>query len=247
MLVVAGLSSVVVLGTSSIFVNSIKAESVNERQFWLAARRMGFQSLIRSTNGWNAILANNPNMACFAAGTGCAAFSTSQPLVLSVDTDVLDGASNTNGMNNKGDFCNNFNVTNGDSSCPVGIKLNWVALCDDAACLRAQPKITIRFQTKEVGGPLIDLKSYDLIVFKDPKLESLNEVCTAMDGVLVGTICNITSLASACDPANSSFPLGFDNTGNVICGKPNPGACSASDVATGFDAQGGILCAPACL
>ena len=251
-IVAAGISTLVVLGTSSLFIDSAKVESGQERQFWIAARRMEFQGLIRSQNGWNAILAINPAMSCFANGTSCAGVSVSQALKLPIDSTVLDGTLTTLGITNKGDFCNAFDATNGNSSCPVGIQLNWIALCDDANCLHAQPKLTIKFQIKEAGGGLQALKSYDLVVFKDPKLESLNEICTAMGGTLVGNTCSITSLASKCDPSNAlgagaTYPLGFDNTGAVTCGKPSPGTCAASDVATGFDANGGILCAPACL
>ncbi len=251
-MVAVGISGLVVLGTSSLFIDSAKVESGQERQFWIAARRMEFQGIIRSEAGWNSILANNPAMSCFAAGTSCAAVSTSQALKLPIDSIVLDGALNTIGIANKGDFCNAFNSANGNSSCPVGIQLGWIALCDDASCLHAQPKLTIKFLIKEAGGSLQALNSFDLVVFKDPKLESLNDVCTAMGGTLVGSTCSIASLATACDPSNAlglgaTYPLGFGNTGAVNCGKPTPGTCAASDVATGFDANGGLLCASKCL
>jgi prepilin-type N-terminal cleavage/methylation domain-containing protein len=250
-LAAAAISGMVVLGTSSIFVDSAKVESGQERQFWLAARRMEFQGVIRSQTGWNSILANNSDMSCFAAPTGCAAYTSPQPLKLPLDTNILDGTKTTVGMNNKGELCNTFDATNGNPLCPVGIQLHWTALCDDVNCFHAQPKVTIQFQSKDVGHPLEKLSSYDLIAFKDPKLESLNEVCTAMGGVLVGITCSVTSLATACDPSNTlgagaTYPLGFDATGKVLCGKPNPGSCAASDVATGFNANGGIVCAPAC-
>ena len=251
-MIATGISAIVVLGASSLFIDSAKLESSQERQFWIAARRMEFQGLIRSQNGWASILTNNPAMSCFAAGTSCSGVSTSQALKLPVDSIVLDGALNTVGLKNKGDFCNAFDSVTGNSSCPVGIQLNWTALCDDANCLHAQPKVTIKFRIKEAGGGLQLLNSYDLVVFKDPKLESLNKVCTAMGGTLVGITCSIASLTTACDPSNilgagATYPLGFDNTGAVTCGRPSPGTCAASDVASGFDANGGILCAPACL
>ncbi len=250
--IATSISSMLALGTASIFIDSTKMESTQERQFWIAARRIEFQNLIRSQNGWTAILANNPTMACFAAGTSCAGVATAQPLVVPIDAILLDGASASVGMSNRGSFCSNFDSTNGNSACPVGLRLNWQALCDDANCLHAQPKITINFQIKEPGGALQGLRSHDLIAFKDPKLESLNEICNAMGGVLVGITCSIASFASTCDPSNAlgagvSYPLGFDITGAAICGKPNPGTCAASDVATGFDLNGGIQCAPACL
>lgn len=250
--VATAISAMVIFGTSSIFLDSAKVESGQERQFWLAARRMELQSLIRSQQGWDSIIAQNPAMNCFNNTTSCAAYSTAQPLRLPIDAVVLDGASSTVGMSNKGEFCQNFDSTNGNSACPIGLRLSWVALCDDANCKHAQPKLTVQFQLKELGKPVQDLRSYDLVVFKDPKLESLNDVCTSMGGTLAGTSCSIASLSTTCDPSNSlgagaTYPLGFDNTGAVICGKPNPGNCAASDVAIGFDAQGGIVCAPACL
>jgi hypothetical protein len=251
-LVAVALSTTVVLGTSSLYINSAKMESGQERQLWLTARRMEFDGIVRSQAGWNSILANNPAMSCFSDGTSCAAVSSPQPLKLPVDSMALDGAVATLGMTKRGDFCNAFDPVNGNSSCPIGIQLNWVALCDDANCLHAQPQVTIKFRSWDAGSGLQALSSYDLVVFKDPKLESLNDVCTAMGGTLTGITCSVASMATACDPSNASgsgatYPLGFDNTGAVICGKPNPGTCAAADVATGFDASGGIQCAPACL
>ncbi len=252
-IVATGISGLLVLGTSAIFAGSAKIDSGSERQFWIVARRMEFQGIIRSQIGWNSIVQNNPAMDCFANGTSCSAISTTQTFKLPVDSVVYDGAPGSFGMTNKGDFCTTFDSVNGNSSCPVGIQLNWVALCDDANCRHAQPKITIKFQINEAGAGLQALSSYDLVVYKDPKLDSLNEVCTAMGGTLVGSTCTIGALASYCDPANTAgagatYPLGFGPTGAVICGKPYPGTCSSSEVATGFDpTSGGLSCAPACL
>ena len=81
-----GISAMVVLGTSFLFIDSAKVESGQERQFWILARRMEFQNLIRSQNGWNSILANNAQMSCFAASASCAGVSVSQPLKLPIDT-----------------------------------------------------------------------------------------------------------------------------------------------------------------
>ncbi|MBL7543224.1 MAG: type II secretion system protein [Bdellovibrionaceae bacterium] len=216
-IVAIGISAMVVLGTSSLFIDSAKVESEQERQFWIAARRIEFQGILRSPVGWTSLLANNPAMACLTNGTSCSGVSTLQTLKFPIDSIVLDGASNTIGMNNKGGFCNAFDSINGNSSCPVGIQLYWVALCDDANCLHAQPKFTIKFRVKEPSGSLKPLNSYDLVMFKDPKLESLNEVCTAMGGTLTGNTCTIASLSTACDPSNSlgagaTYPLGFDST-----------------------------------
>lgn len=251
-MVALGISMAVVYGTSTIFIDSSKNESAQERQFWLAARRMEIQSLIRSDAGWNTVLATNPQMACFTNGTSCAAFTTPQKLKLLIDTTLLNGANAATGMANNGNFCTTFNATAGSAACPVGISLQWTALCDTTTCMHAQPKVTISFKEKVPNAALNNLTSYDLVVFKDPKLESLNDVCTAMGGTLTGITCSIASLATACDPSNAlgagaTFPLGFTNTGSVICGKPAIGSCASSDVVTGLDSNGGIVCGPACL
>lgn len=245
------ISGAIVLGTSTLIVNSAKRENSDGRQFWIAARRMEIQGILRTTQGWNAIVAKNPSMKCFDAKTSCAGVTGVQPLVLPFDSTLLDGSKPTLGLTNKGDFCNSFDSVQGNLACPVGLQLQWQALCDDANCRHAQPKLVAKFRTKEPGKPLEDLKSFELVFFRDAKLESLNEVCTAMGGTLVGITCSIASLGSACDPGNAlgggaTYPLAFDNTGAVICGKPNPGSCAAADVATGFDANGGVTCANAC-
>lgn len=246
------ISSMVVIGTSSMIVSTAKQESVQARQFWIAARRIQFQNIVRTQPGWASILAANPQMACFTNGTSCSEHTALQPLRLPVDANVFDGAVATTGMTNKGDYCNSYDEAHGSTACPVGVTLQWQALCDDMSCVRAQPKLVIKFKIKDPDQPLDQLASYDLVLFKDPRLESLNEICTAMGGTLVGFTCSIGSLATACDPSNAlgagaTYPLGFDNSGAVICGKPNPGSCAASDVAVGFNASGVIQCAPACL
>ncbi len=249
--VATGISALVLVFTTSLFIDSAKMESGQERQFWLSSTHLEIERIVRSPTGWTAILAANANMACFAAGTDCSAYSTPQPLVLPVEAVVLDGTSATVGMTNKGDFCNTFDGLNGNIACPVGLDLKWTALCDDVNCRHAQPKVAIRFRVKDPGQDIQNLTSFNLVAFKDPKLESLNEVCTAMGGVLAGTTCSIAALNTACDPSNAlgigaTYPLGFTNTGSVICGRPSPGTCAASDVGTGFSISGGILCAPAC-
>lgn len=253
-MVAIAISSIVVLGTAALFLTTSTAESTQQRQFWITARRMEFQGLIKSTPGWNNILAANPAMACFTNNTSCAAFAAPQPLRLPIDPAgaiVLNGALNTNGLTKSGDICNTFDPVAGNSSCPVGLQLQWVALCDDGNCQHAQPKIMVNFQLKETGAALQNLTSQNLVVFKDPQLESLNNVCVSMGGALnVATnTCTIASLATSCSPSGgavATFPLGFNADGSVICGQPNPGGCAASDVATGFDVNGGLTCAPAC-
>lgn len=250
--IAAGISAAVILGSSMMFVDSAKMESGQEREFWIAARRIEFQGVIRSQLGWTAIVAANPTMACFANSTSCAFANSPQPLKLPIDGAVVDGTLATTGMSNKGDFCNAFDSTHGNSSCPVGLRLNWVALCDNSACLHAQPRLTVQFQVRETGSELKDLKSYDLVIFKDPKLETLNEICTSMGGTFIQPTCTIPALSGACDPSNAlglgaTYPIAFDAAGRVQCGKPVPGACASTEVATGFDANGGLLCAPACL
>lgn len=245
LLVAAGIAGAVVLGTSSIFIDSTKIETSQERQFWIAARRMEFQSMIRSPKGWEAVVTNNPGMACIGAGTSCAAVSSPQPLRMPIDSTVLEGSSATLGMSNKGDFCNTFDATNGNGACPVGVRLSWMAICDNAQCLHAQPKIFASFQIKEPGKPLQESKSNDLVVFKDPKVETLNQVCAAMGGTLAGGLCSVPATQINCvNPGE--FPYGFNSEGVVLCRKPLPGSCAAKDVAVGFDNKGNIQCSPAC-
>ncbi|HWU44174.1 MAG TPA: hypothetical protein VN132_12070 [Bdellovibrio sp.] len=247
------ISVAVVFGTSSIFVDSNKVESSQARQFWIAARRLEMQGLIRSTKTWPDVVALNSSMGCLnAAGTtpvSCAAVSTAQqPIKLPLGSPNIDGASPTLGMTDRGDFCNTFDKDTGNSACPVGIKLSWIPLCDDASCLHAQPKITVKFQVKEKDKPLVDLTSYDLYVFKDPNLESLNDVCTAMGGTLntSTSTCTIPALSSQCNTAAGLFPTGFDSMGGVQCGHPSPGNCASGYVATGFKTNGDIQCVTAC-
>lgn len=246
-LVAIGLSSGVVIGTSKLITDTAKSGARSERLFWLEARRMQFQSIIKSASGWSEVLAINPNLACIESNSGCSSYSSPQNLKLPIDGTVLDGANVGTGMTNNGTFCTRFSPTAGDSGCPVGLSLKWQVACDDASCKHGQPKLTIQFQLKEPGDRGVEnLSSYELVVYKDPKLETLSEVCTSMGGTLSGINCTLPQLSSACSPSTGSFVLGFDNMGSVICGAPNPGSCAGADAAMGFDNAGGILCAPAC-
>ncbi len=248
-----GISAFVVALSSSLIFESKKIESSQQRQFWLSARRMYMQEMIKSSTGWNLILSLNPSMSCFQNNSSCSSYTNPQSLKLPFATQVLDGTNSKTGLTNTGDLCEEFDAINGNATCPIGIKPRWQAICDNSNCLHAQPKVTVEFYERDkISTANIHLKSQDLILFKDPKLEALNNVCTGMGGVLSGTSCDIPALTTSCDPNNSkgsgaSFPIGFDSTGVVTCGKPNPGQCASSDIAVGFDSNGGILCEPACL
>ncbi len=245
-IVAVGISGIVVLGSSQLMISTFKSEAKSERNFWLGARRAEIQNLTHSDLGWNAIVTANPNMNCLNLATGCGAYTSPQNLSLPIDGAVLNGASPSTGMSNKGDFCTTFNATSGNSSCPIGMSLKWQVLCDDAACLHGQPRVLVDFQLKDGDGSTEDLKSYRLVTYRDPKMETLNEVCDSMSGTLTGMDCDLPQLNTSCDPANGSFVIGFDGAGGVLCGKPNPGNCASLDAATGFDANGGLQCATAC-
>jgi len=241
-----------VMGTNQLIININKSEAKVEKTFWLGARRVQFQNTVRSAAGWAAIVGANSGLACLNSPAGCAtnttppSYTTAQNLNFPIDGITLNGSSPSTGMTNKGDFCNTFNASSGNTACPIGISLKWQVLCDDASCLHGQPKVTIQFQHKDGDGTSENLSTYNLVVYKDPKMETLNEVCVSMGGTLSGFSCVMPQLSAACSPSSGSFVLGFDPLGSVICGRPNPGSCASSDAAIGFDANGGIQCAVAC-
>jgi hypothetical protein len=242
------ISGVVMLGTSALYSSVSKSNSASEASFWVSTRRAEFQSLIRSTKGWESIVAENPYMACFKTGSACTAFTSPQPLKVKITNDVLvDGSLPQQGMKQNGDFCTSFSIEKEDPNCPIGVKLNWQAICDTAECFHPQPKINIQFATAVDSKLNFNTPSYQLVSFKDPRLDSMSDVCASMGGDFSdGKKCKIPALETNCDPANGSFVLGFDATGIVICGKPNPGSCAANDLVTGFSAAGGVICTPAC-
>jgi prepilin-type N-terminal cleavage/methylation domain-containing protein len=241
------IASIAILLTSRALLDAQGTQSESESSYWVAARRAEMQTIVKSANGWNDILANNPDMSCLSASTGCAAFSSPQPLKFPIDSIILDGGSSATGMDRSGNFCTSFDAVNGNGSCTTGIDLKWQALCANPGCVYPQPKLTIQFAKKLPGQAVQNLTSQQLILFRDPKLQSISEVCAAMGGVLMGMSCTLPQLTSSCNSAAGQFVLGFDNVGNVICGKPAPGGCAASDVVTGFNANGGVVCSPACI
>jgi hypothetical protein len=247
--VAVGISGVIVLGASQLFLDVSKEGSKSDVNFWLNARRAEIQNNIRNEIPWAAIVAANPALACLATTTGCAAYKDpldSQRLKLPMDGTLLDGGLAGQGMTRQGDLCSTFDETNGNANCPIGIKVHWQAMCESPICVRAQPKIDVSFVEKNPKEPLKALKSFHLTVFRDPKAQSVNAACEAMGGTLVANVCTLPVLADQCDPASGNFLLGFYPDGKVICGKPPINSCAASEVAVGFTAAGGIACSPAC-
>lgn len=239
------IAGVVAAGAAALFNSMSQTQVKSDRIFWISARKMEFQNVVRSNNGWAQILAANPNMACLVnPNLSCAAYASPQALRLPIDGAVLDGTNSALGMTNAGDICYKYDNVNGDSSCPIGIQARWQAVCNNAQCSHPQPKISIDFQLNDDSQTAHQVMNANnrLIVFRDQTLQTLNDVCTAMGGVLVGSVCTMPQLTSACDPANGSFVLGFDPQGAVICGRPNPGSCAVGDFAYGFAANGTVLC-----
>lgn len=250
-IVSTAIASVVMLGSSTLMLQLNKSEKDQEKSFYLLSLRQELQNKIVSNNGWSSIAVLNPEVNCIQNPTSCTNINILKPLKIPLRNVTLDSTLDNLGMGPSGEICNSFDPVNGDNNCPYGININWMTVCQSNPCKNPQPKVVITFQEKAANGVLKKLDSFNLIIYKDPKLESLNEVCQSMGGVLVGNVCSLNSLASNCDPSNSlgfgpSFPLGFDANGGLICGLPNPGGCSPSDVAVGFDINGSVQCSPAC-
>lgn len=250
-LVALGISTTAILGGSYLMISTKKFEMGSENSFWLSARRLELQSLIKSDAGWTSVLALNSGLDCLSADTGCASYQNLQPLKVAISGVTLDGALATTGMTNNGDFCQSFDAVKGNNSCPVGVKLSWQILCDDQLCKHGQPKLSISFQRKMASAAALEsLTSHDLVIFKDQTLENLSEVCRTIGGVLNsnGVDCQLPQLNTICDTTIGNFVLGFDaDTGSPICGKlTGVGACAGTDVVTGFTSAGDVICSAGC-
>jgi hypothetical protein len=241
-----GLAGLVALGAAVIVIQNTRIEAQSERLFWLSARRMEIQSIVKSEAGWSSMLSNNSGMSCFRSPLGCNSFRTPQSLIIPMNGANLNLSESGLGLTNRGDFCFTYSATSGQSNCPIGVRGAWQAVCDSVACLHAQPKISIDFEMNEQGTNPQLMRNQSMVIYRDRTMETLSEVCAAMGGVLIGQSCSMPSLTGSCNPTAGNFVLGFDGSGQVICGRPNPGSCASSDVATGFAANGGIQCAPAC-
>lgn len=250
-LVATGIASVVMLGSSSLILSMSQSEKEQEKMFLLISLRQEIQNRLVSINGWTSVLNANPDLTCIQTPSTCTNVSSPSPLKIPLRNQLLDSTNKKLGMTPTGTICNTFDSTTGDDKCPYGISINWQTECDNAVCKNPTPKAFVSFQMKTPSSNLKNLSSLNLVVYKDPKLESLNDVCQSMGGTLSGTTCNLNNIANNCDPSNSlgsgsSFPLGFNSSGSLICGLPNPGSCAASDVAYGFANDGSVVCTPAC-
>jgi hypothetical protein len=219
----------------------------SQESFWLNARRFEIHATLRSASAWPGIVAANPLLNCYQAGTGCPAlYGKIQKLVLPLDPVTLDGNDPKTGMGPDGSFCASFDPAVPDPKCVIGMDLTWEVLCESPLCRQPQPRFAVNFRALQGEDPAWNMKSHDIVVYKDPRLESLNEVCASMGGALTGTACVLPQLASNCDPASGQSVLGFDGTGKVICGRPNFPSCAAGQTIMGFDNTGGVLCAAGC-
>jgi hypothetical protein len=242
-----GISAAVFLASSTLISNISQGDKASELSFWIMERRIEFQSIFRSASGWQDLVQANPDMQCFAKlDNSCQAFSSPQPLHFPINATVLDGTSSSLGLSRNGDFCTSFNAQNEDGSCPVGLKMSWQAVCDDAKCLHAQPRISIQFSAALNSKYNFDYRSFDLNLFRDARQDSGTEICEKMNGEFNGQTCRLRALSTFCNPVVGQFVLGFDKAGVVICGPPDPGSCAASDMVIGFDNSGGALCTSAC-
>lgn len=250
-IVATGIASVVMLGSSTLMLSMNQSEKEQEKSFLLLSLRQEIQNRLVSINGWSSVVSANSELSCIQNPSTCTNVNSAIPLKLPLRNIVLDSSNNKLGMTSNGVICNSFDSTVGDDKCPYGISINWQTECDNAICKNPTPKVLVSFKMKTPSSTLKNLSSLNLVIYKDPKLESLNEVCQSMGGTLSGSTCNLNNIASSCDPANSlgfgsNFPLGFDSNGSLICGLPTPGTCASSDVAYGFANDGSILCTPAC-
>lgn len=229
-LVSTAIASIVMLGSSTLMLQLNHSEKEHEKMFYLLSLRQELQNKLVSNSGWNSIISLNPEINCIQNPSTCNNTNLLKPLKIPMRNITLDSSQNTLGMSPTGEICNSFDVTNGNNNCPYGVNIDWMTTCQDSVCKNPQPKVVISFKEKTKDGILKKFSSMNLVIYKDPKLETLNEVCQSMGGSLIGTFCSLNNLATKCDPANSlglgaSFPLGFDNTGSLICGLPNPGSC----------------------
>jgi len=246
-LVATSISGLVAAGALELIVQSKRTSVNSENKTWIAIRRADFDRYLHSSTGWSDVLAQNPSMACLTSASGCPSITTPQPLKLPTsDGTVLDGANPGTGMTSSGLYCTTFDPNVGSDACPIGLDLKWEALCDSSACIHPQPKLTIGFKKKIPSQSLQNMPSYNLVYYRDSKLDSLNVVCASMGGTLTGTTCTIASLQSSCNPSSGQFVTGFDSSGAVICGSPNPGSCPAGQIAVGFNSDGTIACSAGC-
>lgn len=246
LMVAAGIGTVVVLGSSYLMLDLGKLQTKSDQTFVLHSVRAELSNLILKEVGWNQVVAANPNMACFAQPTGCPTFTAPQPLQIPISGGVIDGANPAQGFTRQGLLCDSYSATSGNKHCPIGVSATWLALCNDALCENPQPNIVIRFFENSSGSAQKRLQSFDLSLFRDPKLQNAAVACTSMGGTMVGARCEIPALDTQCDPSTGSFVLGFAADGTVLCGKPTLNSCTGSDVGIGFRSNGELECAPGC-
>lgn len=247
--VTMGIFALVIMGGSTVLLNSSGYQQKVNENIWLNVRREEIKSFLKNDGQWPGIIATNAGMGCFTIA--CPNLGGPQPFTLVLnpgDTPLVDGTPGL-GMNRQGDFCTTFDPVDGDRDCIFGLSMKWEALCLTAACNNPQPKVTVRFSRKEPGKALDPMTGQEIVAFRDAKLDSINEVCTAMGGTLTSTgvnpptfSCSLPGLSS-CDVSADSYTLGFNASGVPQCGMPPLGRCGLG-VLYGFNADGSIQCDP---
>lgn len=234
------ITGVISLGLAGLYSSNIKTQKQNSTRYWMSVRRAQVRNYIRSQSSLASIVALNPNMNCLQANTSCSAYQNAQALKLNIDGSMLDGSLPQLGMNSQGDFCSDYG--NSQSNCDLGISLTWRVVCDSPTCKAGQLRVDMQFQHDSINA-----QTAKLVVYRDPLMQDMSEVCEDFGGTLTGNTCSLPQLSSSCNVAAKMYPLGFDNAGNLICGSPSIGSCSGSDSILGFNASGGLICGSACL
>lgn len=243
-LIATAIFGVLIGGVMTVFLRVSESEVEVRASNWLNIRHYEIKAFLRSPANWGPLVAGNPAMACLA--TACPGVVAPQNLVINMGpSNVINGANPQMGLNVNGDFCVQFGT--GDRNCIYGITSRWEALCDPAnpLCSNPHPRMSVRFSRQLPGRPIEAMPSYDITVYRDPKLDSAAEICAGLNGNFTGTTaadsrCTIPQVS--CNPAGGSFVLGFDSAGQAICGKPNAGGCTSPDILVGFYADGSPIC-----
>lgn len=201
---------------------------------------------------------------------GCASLDktvASRPLKIPLDhqdvsdplppTRFVDGTLPGMGISQLGEFCTSYDVSSADESCIYGIQATWRLVCGPdktdpkaAFCRNPEAYIQVNFLKKtRTSATSFSQTALKLnIQFQRNKIvNSMSQVCQALNGTFTGTTCDLSAQIRQCDSANGFFLTGFNSQGEPQCTKLSFTNCPATKLISGFKTtDGDYLCVAGC-
>jgi len=280
-IIAAGIGSLVIVGGLALSVNLLSAQRSQESEFWIDTVQSDLLYAIYSDQAWVETISaaqNNTSMSCLRLSPSgdrqrCDLAQPRNIAVVSNGQVVFDATVASNGINMRGELCNQFRPCNpdpatgactnvGDDRCPFRVNVSWQAVCLDTlsgSCLNPEPQINVQWEfnpgTPTLRSPF-NISKYNVTFIRPIEVATIDQICRSVHGSLVaspggGQRCILNPMLPACPPGE--YPIGFrinpTNPGGpmqAVCRPTNIARCPAGQLFAGLNNIGEPVCRPGC-